>query len=195
VKRGETVASIARKYRASIDDILTCNNLSSKKKFKVGQRLTIPVNGSSYAKAKIISKQTEAGNAQSNDDAIKYKVKKGDTLASIAKRHGITANEIQKLNKLKKKTIKTGQVILLTGGNGSQSDGNQNVSVSKKISKTSSQEPKTYTVKKGDSLNKIAKENGVSIDKLLEVNKMAREDIIQPGQVYFSEVSHYVASI
>jgi LysM repeat protein len=38
-------------------------------------------------------------------------------------------------------------------------------------------------VRNGDSLGKIAKKNGISLDKILEMNKLAREDNIHPGQV------------
>jgi LysM repeat protein len=42
---------------------------------------------------------------------------------------------------------------------------------------------KKYTVRKGDSLNRIARENNMSLDKLLDINRLARKDNIYPGQV------------
>ncbi|MBU0575752.1 MAG: LysM peptidoglycan-binding domain-containing protein [Proteobacteria bacterium] len=42
---------------------------------------------------------------------------------------------------------------------------------------------KKYTVRKGDSLNKIARKNNMSLDKLLDINRLARKDNIYPGQV------------
>ena len=44
---------------------------------------------------------------------------------------------------------------------------------------------KKYTVKKGDSLDRIARENNLSIEKLLTLNRMEQEDNIHPGQVIF----------
>ena len=43
--------------------------------------------------------------------------------------------------------------------------------------------PKKYTIKKGDSLNRIARENNMSLEKLLSLNRMAQKDNIHPGQV------------
>ena len=43
--------------------------------------------------------------------------------------------------------------------------------------------PKKYTVKKGDSLNRIARENGMTLDKLLNLNRMVKKDNIRQGQV------------
>jgi LysM repeat protein len=43
--------------------------------------------------------------------------------------------------------------------------------------------PKKYTIKKGDSLNRIARENGMTLDKLLNLNRMVKKDNIHPGQV------------
>ena len=38
-------------------------------------------------------------------------------------------------------------------------------------------------MKKGDSLNKIARENNMSLDKLLDLNSLARKNSIHPGQI------------
>ncbi|MCE5282972.1 MAG: LysM peptidoglycan-binding domain-containing protein, partial [Deltaproteobacteria bacterium] len=42
---------------------------------------------------------------------------------------------------------------------------------------------KKYTVKKGDSLNRIARENNMTLDKLRQLNSLARKNNIYPGQV------------
>ena len=49
--------------------------------------------------------------------------------------------------------------------------------------RTESKKFRKYKVKKGDSLNKIARENNMSLDKLLDLNSLARKNSIQPGQV------------
>jgi LysM repeat protein len=38
-------------------------------------------------------------------------------------------------------------------------------------------------VKKGDSLDKIARKKNISLARLLELNKLDRNDSIHPGQV------------
>jgi LysM repeat protein len=44
---------------------------------------------------------------------------------------------------------------------------------------------KKYRVKKGDSPDRIARENNLSLEKSLTLNRMEQEDNIHPGQVIF----------
>lgn len=75
VRPRDTLSGIAEMFDVSVNTILWANDLPRSSKIKVGQVLTIlPVTG------------------------IKYTVKKGDTLASIAKRHGGDADEITRYN-------------------------------------------------------------------------------------------------
>jgi membrane-bound lytic murein transglycosylase D len=190
-RRGETVVSIARKYRTSVGAIMSYNSLSSRKSVKVGQQLIIPVGGRTYAKVKS-NNHTGSVKAPLNEDIIKYRVKKGDTLASVAKRFDTSVDEIAKINKLKRKRIRPGQIIKISG-TGSADSGNASQDV-KATTKASSKkavggkkdptkaESGSYTVKKGDSLAKIARENGVRLDTLLEKNKLSKQDRIRPGQ-------------
>ena len=187
-KRGDTVVSIARKYRTSVGAIMSYNNVSTRKKLKPGQHLIIPVHGTGYARIKS-AQQSDKDDAQVSSDTIKYKAKKGDTLASVAKRFDTPVDEIRRLNKFKKgKRLKGGEIILLSSKNGenkqsSASEKETHKKLAKKNKEGASKEGKTYTVRDGDSLGKIAKKNGVSLSKILEMNKLAREDSIHPGQV------------
>jgi membrane-bound lytic murein transglycosylase D len=188
-KRGESVVAIARKHRTSVSAIMEYNSVSSRKKLKAGQRLIIPVHGSGYARAKS-TQQSDKNDIQVSGETIKYRTKKGDTLASVAKRYDTTVDEIRRLNNFKKrKTLKGGQVILISNKNGEKQQGNASEkemhkkSAKKNKEAASNDSGKTYTVRNGDNLGKIAKKNGVSLHKILEMNKLAREDNIRPGQV------------
>lgn len=188
-KRAETVASIARRYRTSVSAIMDYNHISGRKKVKAGQRLIIPVSASRYAKVKS-TKRSDSDKIQASGEIIKYKVKKGDTLTSLAKRYNTTVEEIKRLNKFKKqKALKPGQVIMLSARNetkqqNSDSDKTDLKKGSKKSKDTTTNTgSKTYTVRKGDNLEVIAKKNGLSLDKILEINKLAKDDSIHPGQV------------
>ena len=75
-------------------------------------------------------------------ETVAYKVVKGDTLAKIASKYGTTVNEIMALNPIIRKAnvISVGWVLTIPVGT--------SVHLTKRI--------KTYTVKNGDSLSKIA---------------------------------------
>jgi membrane-bound lytic murein transglycosylase D len=188
-KRGDTVVSIARKYRTSVSAIMAYNNVSSRKRIKTGQRLIIPVHGAGYARVRS-TQQSDKDDIQVSGDTIRYRVKKGDTLVSVAKRFDTSVDEIRRLNKFRKrKTLKSGQVILISNKSGEKQHSSAlDKETHKKLAKRNKEAApnggtKTYTVRNGDNLGKIAKKNGVSLDKILEMNKLAREDNIHPGQV------------
>lgn len=174
-RRGETVVSIARKYRTSVRAIMSYNGLSGRKRVKSGRLLIIPVGERTYAKAKSNHHQGIV-KAPLNEDVVKYRVKKGDTLTSVAKRYDASVDEIVKINKLKRKRIRPGQIIKISG---TESADKKAVRGKKYASR---EKTGSYTVRKGDNLAKIARENGVELDRLLEINKLSKQDRIRPGQ-------------
>jgi membrane-bound lytic murein transglycosylase D len=156
-KRGETVVSIARKYRTSVSAIMAYNNVSSRKRLETGQRLIIPVQGTGYARARS-AQQSDKDDIQVSGETIKYRAKKGDTLVSVAKRFDTTVDDIRRLNKFKKrKTLKGGQVILISNKNGEKqqskvSDKETHKKLAKRNKEAASNDgTKTYTVRNGDS--------------------------------------------
>lgn len=122
VKKGETLASIAKKYHVSVQNLKKWNNLK-KDALKVGQKLTVYTNGGPSAKPSAKSSTSKSNNSKSstsksnkskktNSNAPKYHVvKSGETLASIAKKYNTTVDKLKKLNNLKSDTIKVNQKI------------------------------------------------------------------------------------
>ncbi|MBQ3709742.1 MAG: LysM peptidoglycan-binding domain-containing protein [Bacteroidales bacterium] len=104
VKKGETLASIAKKYHVSVSNLKQWNNLK-KDTLKVGQKLTIYTTGGPMATSSTNSK------AKGSKSPQYYVVKAGDTLASIAKKHNTTVDKLKKLNNLKSDKIKVKQKI------------------------------------------------------------------------------------
>lgn len=104
VKKGETLASIAKKYHVSISNLKQWNNLK-KDTLKVGQKLTIYTSGGPMATS---SNNSKAAGSKSPQYHV---VKAGDTLASIAKKYNTTVEKIKKLNNMKSDTIKVKQKI------------------------------------------------------------------------------------
>ncbi|MCF8382829.1 MAG: LysM peptidoglycan-binding domain-containing protein [Chlorobium sp.] len=102
VERGETVASIARRYGVSVEELGALNGLKGKMNIAPGQKLR--VSGSSAGKAS--SRRTVAGKAKY------HKVRKGDTLSSIADRYGVSVGDLAEWNGIgKKRAIQPGQKL------------------------------------------------------------------------------------
>lgn len=184
VRQGETLAIIAAKYKTSVGAIRTANHLSKKNHLVAGQRLTVPIQSSVGASA----------TARKSETILKHKVKKGDTLASLAGEYGISSLEIKKANHLESDKLKTGQTLRIekdgVESNREQkkeSHGNNKGNVKPGLKSQTDKTTKTpvvkkYTVKKGDSLNRIAGENNTTLDKLRQLNNLS-DDNLYPGQV------------
>ena len=89
VKKGDTLASISKKYTISASDIRELNNLKSKK-LKNGQKLLV----------KHIGPKT-------------YTVKKGDNIQKIAKKFDIDVDDLMTLNELDSHDLLAGQKLYL----------------------------------------------------------------------------------
>lgn len=97
VRTKESLHSIARKYRVSVEELKTANNLSSTRVTK-GTTLIIP----SRASAQPVI-----------ENCSSYTVAKGDTLPKIAKKTGKKMSELRRINNLKANKVKPGQVLAL----------------------------------------------------------------------------------
>jgi membrane-bound lytic murein transglycosylase D len=113
VKNGETMSTIARKLRVSRADLAEANNLSVKSRVRSGQELIIP-----RAPATVLASHTDrpaptevasrsfSGTAavpaasSRTPSSIVYRVKRGDTLSSIAELFDTTVAKIKSWNKL-----------------------------------------------------------------------------------------------
>ncbi len=109
-----------------------------------------------------------------------YKIKRGDTLFSVARHFDTNVATILKLNKMKlKENLIVGRKILvpsISSGKPSEHNGikvRQNGGI-----KTS----KNYTVKKGDTLFSLAKSNSITIEELRRINNMSGSDALFCGQ-------------
>src|SRR5688572_18037249 len=85
VVKGETVYGIAKKYDISQDTILAYNH-SAKSGVKIDQVLKFP------------SKNASSNTNNHYTGSIKHVVQQGETLYGIAKKYGVTVEDIEKIN-------------------------------------------------------------------------------------------------
>jgi len=113
VKPGESLYAIGKKYQVNTEEILAANQLSSET-IRVGQKLVVP--GVEAKRGNSVTKnvsQSEGEAAGASKVPKMHKVKKGETLASIAKKYGLEAEDLKEINELKGPKLKAGQVIRL----------------------------------------------------------------------------------
>ena len=106
---------------------------------------------------------------------LKHKIKSGESLSVIAQKYNTSSKQIKKLNGLKNSKIRAGETLLIP----------TSINYTKKFTK---QTPKNhrgkkiaYTLKKGDSLWKVAKKHSVTTTDLSRWNNIEKSQILQPG--------------
>ena len=164
VKSGDSLYKIAKVYDTTIQDIIDLNNLKSIN-LTIGQQLRIP---ETYTKP----------DDMTMPQFINYIVKSGDTLYSIARKYGITIDEIIKDNGLSSTSLKIGQNLRIK-------------TIQEEIEEcfgpdyeppNDTQATINYTVKKGDSLYKIAQNYSTSVSDILKLNNLSSTNL-SIGQV------------
>lgn len=113
---------------------------------------------------------------------VTYRVRRGDSLGSIARRYHVTTAQIKEWNGLRSNMIHPGQkLVIRTGAKASVSAAKSGTS-SKKKSSTRQHSARYYTVKRGDTLSGIAsKYKGVTVTQIKRANNL-RSNNIRPGQ-------------
>ncbi|SFU17955.1 membrane-bound lytic murein transglycosylase D [Algoriphagus locisalis] len=101
-----------------------------------------------------------------------YKVRSGDVLGSIARRHGVTVTQIKSWNNLSSNLIRVGQTLRINSG----------MSGNIATTQTNSSGQTTYTVQPGDSLWIISrKHEGLTVEQIKRLNNLNSNNI-KPGQ-------------
>jgi LysM repeat protein len=173
VKKGDTLSAIALKYKISVQNLMEWNNLTSSLIFP-GDVLVVKETSSNAGSNQNKNNATK-GNSANN--ATTYTVKKGDTLSEIAYKHGITLKELMDWNKLQTTLIYPGDVLVVKKTNQTPSNNGSNSKNNNNTSGTN----RTYTVRAGDSLWKIANTFSVSVANLKKWNNLS-SDTIYVGQ-------------
>ncbi|MGC9551157.1 LysM peptidoglycan-binding domain-containing protein, partial [Vibrio metoecus] len=115
---------------------------------------------------------------------VRYKVKSGDTLSTIADKYNTTTKVIKAANQIANNQIRIGSYLFVPTS--VKDEKAYALSVSNRLAKTQSvprgQYQVTHTVNTGESLWTIAKQYNVSYQSLAKWNGMAPKDALRKGQ-------------
>ncbi len=173
VKKGDTLFSIARKYRSSLNTLMGLNGLRPTDVIKPGQVLKIP--GQKRIKRIIPQKQAKKRIVkEKKTPPVYHTVRHGDTLWKIADRYGVTIGQIRRLNGLRHGyIIHRGQRLMVKAGTAEK----KTPQSPPKLQKT----PRYYTVKHGDTLWDIARREKLSLSELRKINRLKRGELLHSG--------------
>lgn len=160
VRSGETLSTIARRYGTSVNKIVAANNLRSRNRIRAGQRLKIP---SRYAPTRTTGSSRAAAVTTGEPAEYTHVVRSGDSLWKLASRYGTTVDRIKRDNGLRNDRLTVGQKLKVNTGVPPGS--------------------RTYAVRRGDTLGKIAKRHKISLNAVLQANGLSTRSTIYPGQV------------
>lgn len=201
VRPGETVATIAKRYRVSTQSIFASNRINTKKRLAKGQIIRIPVNRTETVVVRnTSSSRNKNAAAHKASGAIQsYKVKPGDSLAGIARRFQVPMAKLKEINKLKTNTLQAGRTLKIPADAVGNNDGEKRETknrIQTSAAGRSTVAGKTLTaeeisklgtdkhiVTKGDNLSVIAKRYDIELAKLIEMNNLSGRDSLTPGQV------------
>ena len=164
VKKGDSLYSIARIYETTVQKLIDLNNLKSNI-LSIGQVLRIP---ETYTKE----------NEMVMPQYINYRVKRGDSLYSIARQFNTTVDQIISDNGLKTDSLSLNQNLKIRSNNEIIEecigpDFTIPINNTNYIN---------YTVKKGDSLYKIANTYNTSVSDITNLNNL-KTNSLSIGQV------------
>ena len=96
VEAGETLTSIAKKYRVTPGAIAAVNDLGPKTELELGEKLVIPA-----------ARPVE----ETRSRLVRYRVRRGDTLGGIADQFSVTSGQIRKWNGMRSSNVRHGMIL------------------------------------------------------------------------------------
>ena len=122
------------------------------------------------------------GTTSSTNGGKSYTVKAGDGLYTVARALGVTVAEVKAQNGLTSNLIHPGQVLSVASSSASSSSSSASTGTVTNTGSSASISGKSYTVKSGDGLYRVAKALGISVSEARALN--GGSDLIHPGQVF-----------
>ncbi|MDR3765022.1 MAG: transglycosylase SLT domain-containing protein [Acidobacteriota bacterium] len=156
VEDNESLAEVARRYHTTAAAIAEANNLEEDAKLERDTRLIIPVSAS---RASAVGRPSMSGAASSSapgysKKAVRYKVRKGDTVLSVADDYGVPVEKVRQWNHLSGNSLKAGRTLTLYRPLTAASAGTEKSSGGKKSARSG--EKNRASAKSGEAEEKSA---------------------------------------
>jgi len=103
VKKNDSLYSLSKRYHVSVQAFKAANNLINSH-LKLGEKLVVPPRSSSAAQNRSVSGKNKVS---------VYKVRKGDSLYSIARKTGLSVAVLKRINGISGKKLKPGKILAL----------------------------------------------------------------------------------
>ncbi|MGI3746299.1 MAG: LysM peptidoglycan-binding domain-containing protein [Janthinobacterium lividum] len=188
VRPGDSLASIASRYKVSTSTLKDINKLSGNQ-VKRGQALTIPVQpGMQYAMP-VFEEVAEVDEKPARTRS--YRVKKGDNLVQIARINKVDVKDLQHWNKLSGQNLKVGQTLVMQDNSKPAKASSRAVAKADNSARGEDAGKKSmqYKIQKGDSMYLVAKRFNVEMQHLKRWNPRSGQ-ALKPGQTLTVYLPH-----
>ena len=163
VRRGDTLNSIAARWKISQKSIIRTNRLRNGN-LKVGQRLVLTVPNVERAPIQVASSTpSKTSSSSSTSKPRLHSVRSGESLSVIAKKYDISLQDLREANPKVSNRLQAGQRLRIP-------EAGEKIEV-----------PKFYIVKKGDTLMEVSRQTGASVSQLQRANRLTNANL-QIGQ-------------
>jgi len=144
-----------------------------------GYQLRLPADGRDWSEQ---IAQLESLTAETESSAgSTYKVRRGDTACGVAHAFRVRCRDLVDANQLGRKAIiRVGQKLTIPGGRKTK---RKKSTTAQTADRNDRSLPATYKVRRGDTACGISRKLGVGCQRLMKANRLARRDVIRPGQL------------
>jgi membrane-bound lytic murein transglycosylase D len=200
VSRGETLASLSRRYGVSVARIREANGLGKSAVLKVGAELTIPTYAAPAAGGHgDLARMDGSPTRRAVGEKLVHRVHRGDTLSSIARRYKTTVEALRTWNRISPSApIHPGDRIVAYYGRRSAEGSASRSDIARRSPASAPKEASlsgagaargsrgsagavSYKVRRGDTLHSIASRLSTTVELICQVNNISATDTIFPG--------------
>ena len=178
IKTGETLSQISRRYRTTTALIKKVNKIRGTQ-IRAGKYLTIPTATKSISSYKLSAgaRKSKIQNTRRSGDKHVHIVRSGQSLWSISRNYGVSTSSLARWNGMAPiDTLRVGQKLVIWTKKAAEvrtvsfidTGPGQNLQALR------------YTVKKGDSLSRIADRFNIRVSDIKRWNRLGK--YLQPGQ-------------
>jgi membrane-bound lytic murein transglycosylase D len=177
VRRGESLAEIARAYDVPVQHLAGLNHLGSWGYLRPGTVLAVPIGSVPRREAEALARRYRA------TATTRVRIASGDTLSGIARRHGVSVDALAAWNGIRNPAhhkLYAGRYLVVRKRGAAESIIEVDRSVARADHqprakrKSVAEAPRTVRVQSGDSLGSVARRFGVSIVDLARWNSIPK---------------------
>ncbi len=184
ISSGESLILIAQRYRTSVRTIQTINGIKGSR-IRAGDSLMVPVASRAFEDYKlshdIRRALARANRIPSGGIKVTYRVRNGDSLWTIARRHDVRVRDLTRWNGINARSvIRPGQKLVIWKRKPYGATVTATALPRENVSSDGADS--AYVVTRGDTLSHIARWHQTSVDKLASLNGIKPDEMLYPGQ-------------